>query len=334
MLAIEIRLESLPATAIAFREGRLSSRQVDLISKVGVRHPSLEAELLAHADEGLVPLREACVAAQARTEDSEARAKRQHAARSFRMWTADDGMVEGRFSLAPEVGGRLKAAIDEQTRKVFRAKHRAGVREELDTYAADAFAELILGPSTARVGTTVHVVVDDAVLVRGNALPGERCEIPGSRPVSLSWVRELLGSDAFVNAVVKKGKDIATMAHLGRHVPAEVHTALIVGGRECCVQDCHARGYLEIDHSEIDFAKGGPTAKWNLGFICSKDHARKSRGWTLGPPDPETRKRVLAPPGRSAPALIGTPRPEIGRAARRERMVRNFTAAEPTGEVP
>ncbi|MCU1456611.1 MAG: protein of unknown function endonuclease [Actinomycetia bacterium] len=327
------RLESLPETEAAFRAGHLSAQQVALISAVAVHDPSLETELLEHAGDGLVPLRDACIAAQARTEDPQARSARHHAARSFRMWNAADGMVEGRFKLAPEVGAGLKALIDERTREVFRAKHREGVREEHDAYAADALAESVLGSSTGRVATTVHVVIDHAALVRGNTQPGERCDIPGVGPVSQAWVQQQLGT-ALLTLVVKKGKDITTVAHLGRHVPAEVRTALIVEGRECCVQDCHARGYLEIDHSEVDFAKGGPTAKWNLGFICSPDHTRKSKGWTLGPPDPQTGKRVLAPPGRSAPAIIGTPQPEIGRAARRERVLRLLAPVEVAGEVP
>ncbi len=333
-IANATRLESLPETEAAFRAGRLSAQQVTLISQVAVRDPSLEAELLEHADEGLVPLRDACVAAYARTEDPEARSKRHHAARSLKMWTAADGMVEGRFSLAPEVGGGLKALIEDETRRVLRAKSREGFRDELHAYAADAFAELLLGPATGRVGHTVNVVIDHAALVRGNPGPGERCEIPGVGPVSRSWVRELLRGDAFVNAIVKKGKDITTVAHLGRHVPAEVRTAMIVEGRECCVQDCHARGYLEIDHSEVDFAKGGPTAKWNLGFLCAPDHTRKSNGWKLGVPDPHTGKRVLLPPGRSAPATVGPPQPDIGRAARRERARRVLGPVAAPGEVP
>ena len=43
---------------------------------------------------------------------------------------------------------------------------------------------------------TTHVVVDHAVLVRGNVFPGERCEIPGVGPVNVQWVRDVLNTPA------------------------------------------------------------------------------------------------------------------------------------------
>jgi hypothetical protein len=312
------KLESLPATDAAVREGRLSAHQAELIASVAVHDPTVEAELIELAGDGLTPLRDACVTVRARVEDPEARAERQHAARSLKMWNATDGMVEGHFRLTPEVGGGLKAAIDEQTKDVFRSKHREGAREAHDAYAADALAELVLRePHTGKseagkssgedagtrkpVGYTAHVVIDHEVLVRGNALPGETCEIPGVGPVNAGWVRELLG-EAFVTAIVKKGRDITTVAHFGRHIPAELRTAMIVSGRECSIAGCHGREYLELDHCEIDHAHGGPTARWNLQWLCSIHHRRKTRGWSLGPPDPTTGKRPLHPPGASRAA--------------------------------
>jgi hypothetical protein len=159
------------------------------------------------------------------------------------------------------------------------------------------------GPGAAPTGRkaprsvthTVHVLVDHAALTRGAVAAGETCEIPGVGPVDLAWVREQLGT-AFLTAVVTHGKDVTTVAHLGRHVPAEVRTALVVGGRECCIEGCTARGYLELDHTDVDFAEGGPTALWNLGWECSTHHRLKTQGWILGPPDPTTGKRTLTPP--------------------------------------
>ena len=135
--------------------------------------------------------------------------------------------------------------------------------------------------------------------MRGGAVDGEVCEIPGVGPVDVSWVRDLIGS-AFLTAVIKRGKDLLTVAHLGRHIPAEIRTALLVSGRECDVEGCHQRGYLERDHAH-DYAKGGPTSFANLGWLCYLHHRLKSSGWQLGRRDPVTRKRTLrAPPARAA----------------------------------
>jgi 5-methylcytosine-specific restriction endonuclease McrA len=78
-------------------------------------------------------------------------------------------------------------------------------------------------------------------------------------------------------------------------VPAEVMTALIVGGRECCVEGCYNRGYLERDHRH-DYAKGGPTSYENLDWYCARDHDKKTKGWIVGEPNPVTGKRTLRPP--------------------------------------
>ena len=87
----------------------------------------------------------------------------------------------------------------------------------------------------ARTKTTVHLVVDHAALLRGNTEPGERCEIPGVGPVSVRWAQQLLG-DAFLTLVIRKGRDITTVAHLGRRYPAELLTAMIVRLRGTAVR--------------------------------------------------------------------------------------------------
>jgi hypothetical protein len=97
-------------------------------------------------------------------------------------------------------------------------------------------------------------------------------------------VQSLLG-DAFVTAIIRNGKDIRTVAHLGRHIPALLRTALTVNGLECCVEGCTCRGYLEFDHSDIDHAKGGLTNFENIGPLCSPDHKLKSQA---GSSDPST----------------------------------------------
>jgi hypothetical protein len=296
-IATASQLESLPVIDAAVRDGRLSARQAERIAATATAHPGCEKGLLAAAKVGDKALKNACQRVRANNEPPADRAKRQHASRKLRMWIDDDGMVNGMFSLTPEIGGQVKAVIDVGVQQRFRDRRAGDGHEPLDAYAADFLAEAFLGDGTAKgVKTTVHVVIDHAALVRGNTVAGERCEISGVGPVNLEWVRELLG-DAFVTAVIAKGRDIATVAHLGRHVPADVRTAMLVGGRECDVEGCECRTYLELDHSEVDFAAGGPTAYWNLTWLCWKHHRRKSSGWVLGPRNQHTGKRPLRPPG-------------------------------------
>ena len=63
------KLEWLAATDEAVREGKLSARQAQLIAEAAFVNPAAEAELLDAATQGLVPLKEACIAARARAED-------------------------------------------------------------------------------------------------------------------------------------------------------------------------------------------------------------------------------------------------------------------------
>jgi hypothetical protein len=296
------QLESLPAVDAAVRDGQLSARQAELIAKTATAYPGSETRLLTAAKLGERALQDACQQVQANNDNPNARTKRQHETRKVRTWPGDDGMACGGWQLPPEIGGAVQVVLDAEADRIFRERSRDGSREPREAYMADAFVNLVLGDGTNKgVKHTVHVVIDQAALVRGNTIDGERCEIPGVGAVNVEWVRSLLGS-AFLTAVIGNGRDITTVAHLGRHVPAEVRTAMIVGGRECDVEGCECRGYLELDHSEIDFAAGGPTAYWNLTWLCWKHHRRKSSGWVLGPRNQHTGKRPLRPPGEQSSA--------------------------------
>jgi hypothetical protein len=141
----------------------------------------------------------------------------------------------------------------------------------------------------------MNVVVSLDALRRGEVEDGEVCEIPGVGPVPVSVAREYLG-DAFLSVIIRDGKDIRTVVHLGRYIPTEIRTALSLEVPECIILDCANRGYLETDHHH-DYAKGGPTAFGNLGGMCRPHQIKKNQGYILGPPDPHTGKRKLYPPG-------------------------------------
>jgi hypothetical protein len=296
MLAAAAQVRLLPAVDAAVRDGRLSARQTKMIAGAAAMNPEATQKLLDAAEDGLVNLKDAVIAARAEVEDAAERPARQRKLRELRTWTDEDGMLAGRFRLIPEIGGQFLATLEKETQRIFRSRRAGEDHEPLAAYAADALVNLVQGEPKAKKGADIrmHLIVDYEVLTRGWAEADETCEIPGVGPVDVSWVRGLLGS-AFLTAVVKKGKDITTVAHLGRHVPVEVETGLVVQGHECGVIGCGLRGYLERDHHR-DYAKGGPTSLENLEWLCWFHHQLKSRGGILGPPDPKSGKRTLRPP--------------------------------------
>ncbi len=144
--------------------------------------------------------------------------------------------------------------------------------------------------------TKVIVRIDRAALARGHTERGETCEIAGLGPVSVATVQELM-ADAFVAAVVTKGRDVVNVAHLGRTVNAHQRTAIEAGGVACTNIACNQTVGIEIDHRE-PWAEVGETLLSNQDPLCRTDHLRKTHhGWSL---EPGTgRRRFLPPPDRA-----------------------------------
>ncbi len=206
--------------------GVLSAKEATLIADAATLNPAAEAAFAARrASRAWCRCGTRVSRRGPRSRIRSKRRERQHRDRAFRSWTDRDGMWAGSFRYSPEIGAQLKAVIDKRTQRIFR-DHKAGTdHEPNDAYAADAVAEFILGDLGRRTApatnVTVHVVVGNETLKSGELVAGEVCEIPGVGPVDVNWVREQLGT-AFVTAIIKNGKDILTVAHFGRHIPAEL----------------------------------------------------------------------------------------------------------------
>ncbi|MBI2710174.1 MAG: HNH endonuclease, partial [Actinobacteria bacterium] len=63
---------------------------------------------------------------------------------------------------------------------------------------------------------------------------------------------------------------------LGRAPTAHQRTALEESGYRCNSPGCEATWALEIDHRR-PWSRGGQTALHNLQWLCTTDHATKSR---------------------------------------------------------
>lgn len=92
----------------------------------------------------------------------------------------------------------------------------------------------------APVGVKMLVRVDLDALLRGWPIDGEVCEIPGMGPIPVSAARAMIHTgNAFLAAIVTKGCDVATVAHLGRRPSAYQRSALQWRSPECSRLGCN-----------------------------------------------------------------------------------------------
>jgi hypothetical protein len=282
-------------TRLALLEGELSLGQAAEIVRAQPETPGAEAELLKIArSSDLAQLRDkAREHRQANTEVNELHS-RQLRARHFRHWRDPLGMVCFTGALPPETGvpfiNRLELAAQRARRAV---QQSGGERERFEAYAADALAAMAVGECHARSARADLVIVSDLFAWRrGHAHPGEVCRVIGGGPVPVELAHEL-GKDAFLKAVLHDGVAVHTIKHFGRHLPAELRTALDLGpvpaftGARC--GECGSRFGLEYDHIN-PVANQGETSLSNVQALCWDDHQAKTerdrQAGLLGPDPP------------------------------------------------
>jgi hypothetical protein len=122
------RLERLPGTAEAFREGRVSEVEVKEVAQAASVSPSSEDELLETAKTGDVfALKERCrrvkaAAAADEVEHYEAIRK----SRYVRGWADYDGAFRLDAKLTPDAGATVMAALEPHRKRAFEEARRAG----------------------------------------------------------------------------------------------------------------------------------------------------------------------------------------------------------------
>ena len=306
-LATMAALEDCPATREGLAAGELSLDQAAEITKTEAARPGSEAELVALAHTaGLATLRDKARTRRHEAIGAEELHRRQRAARSFRHWRTDLGMIAFAGQLPPETGvsivNRLDAECDRIRRRPKRAAATSGEPVEArEAYAADALVDMLSGTGGRAKGTDLVVVVDINAYRRGHTHDGEACHIVGGGPIPVEVAREL-GKDAFVKCVLHDGVAIHTVAHYGRYMKAELRTALELGeppefnGVVCADEGCDRRYGLEWDHVD-PVANNGPTSYANLKPRCWPGHqAKTERDRQAGLLQPR-----LAPPGPDPP---------------------------------
>jgi len=126
--------------------------------------------------------------------------------------------------------------------------------------------------------------------------------------VPVSTLDRFLTEGAFLAAVVTKGVDVHTVAHLGRGFTAPQRTALEFRDPECAVIDCPRTEGLERDH-RTNWADTHHSAVDDADRLCDHHHDLKTyQGWAL---ESGTGKRKLLSPDQHKRASGGTDPPAL-----------------------
>jgi hypothetical protein len=300
------RLQRLPQTDKAVRDGKLSPQQASAVAEAAAADPDAEQQLLdAAPDESLAELRnraERVKAAARSAEDEAAREERIRRSRSLRRSVARDGAHElharGTAAEIAAFWSKLQPGIDAQ----FKLARKEGRREPVDAYAFDALMALPGSGGSAKANSKVIVRVDLNAVRRGTTVPGEVCEIAGFGPIPVSEALKLM-NEAFLALLVTKGKDVCTVVHLGRQFTEHQKTALEWRDPECVTKGCHNAVRLERDHRE-DWADTRTTRLCAADRLCHHHHLLKTQGWHL---EPGEGKRRILPPASRVDAMAGGP---------------------------
>jgi hypothetical protein len=295
------QLDKLPATAAAFRAGRLSDQQARAVVEGAVADPQSEKNLLdTAAGDSLKELRNASRRAQA-VDDGEGRQREIHERRSLRARVDPDGTFRLSFRGTALAGSRILAALKPFTTRAFNEARKHGRFESSDAYAADglvAMADAAAGgEGKPRSNVKVIVVVDIEALRRGEVEHGETCEIRGVGPVSVATARELLG-DAALAVVIKDGVDVKNVTHLARRTTAHQRTALEFWGIRCEVKGCDSTDFVDVHHV-FEYARSRHTRLDELRVSCKHHHRREHKGWK--PTDDQLRTRDRGSPDQELP---------------------------------
>jgi len=281
------QLQHLPVTQAALRSGELSGTQAVEVARGAIVAPNTETQLLNLAKHVTVrDLRDATNRVVAAATDEGERHRQVHKSRSLKWWVGEDGAcnLKGRMTVAN--GALVKAALAPFEDSIFKQARKSGAHERPEAYAADALMVLCekasssaAGAGVSRTKTTrpnavINIRVDIGALKRGRTENGEICEIAGVGPIPVATATEYLG-EAFLKLLVVDGVDIKTVAHMGRHIPAPLRTAVEERDRVCQVPTCDMTLGLEIDHI-VPFVEGGPASLENLVRLCKRHHQQKT----------------------------------------------------------
>ena len=283
------QLQHLPVTQAALLSEDLSGTQAVEVARGAIGAPNTETQLINLSRHATVrDLRDATSRVVAAATDEAERHRQVHKSRYLKSWTDLDGSFNLKARMTVANGALVMAALKPLQDEVFKAARKSGNRERPEAYAADALMALcektsngasrhahgVIETKTRRPHAMMNIRIDIDALKRGHTEHGELCEIAGVGPIPVATATEYLG-EAFLKLLVGDGVDIKTVAHMGRHIPAPLRTAVEERDRVCQVPTCDMSLGLEIDHI-VPFSEGGPASLENLVRLCKRHHLQKT----------------------------------------------------------
>ena len=192
------------------------------------------------------------------TESDEEIDRRQWGARSFRMWTEPDGMINGAFRLAPEQGAIVQAVLEATLmQQAARPRLVDEAWPSLAQQRADALVEGLSGGGGApAVEVVLHVRGDGATLDDGS-------------PITESAVGALL-SESFVRLLIHDAEGRPINASSRRRHPTDRQKRVVKERDQVCV-DCGSHDLLQYDHVP-DYSITKHTVVEELQLRCSTCH--------------------------------------------------------------
>jgi hypothetical protein len=295
-LTASTRLATQPAVVAALRRGDLSTVQATAVTDAAAADPAAASRLLYRASRTSVrELRDECARVKAAADpDADARYERIRRERAVHTFTDQDGAWNLHARGPAHDGARFLAALEAVTDQRFRQAYEEGEQAPRAAYAFDALVGM--ADHTGRIQRTKYrtlVRVDLAALVRGSLEGEECCEVTGVGPVPVRVARELLG-DSVLELVITRGRDVASVVHLGRGPSAAQRLALLWSQPTCSRQGCDQTwAHAEVDH-RVPWAETHRTELHGLDRLCRHDHRLKTNhGWALVA---GTGKRPMVPP--------------------------------------
>jgi hypothetical protein len=221
------------------------------------------------------------------------RAERERADRNVTVMHGDDGMSWLTiYNTSPEI-----AAVEKRLTKESRALGADDPRNLQQRRADLATAWLTTNASgQAALNSDIAVTIPASTLAGADDLPAAAAD--GSWVAPAAWILELAkydGNNIFWHRMILDPVTDDVLAHeyRGRFVPAVLAKAIEFRDGVCQAPGCCRPASLcDIDH-RIPADEGGPTAGWNLGPYCRRNHIQKGFGLI------DTGPTGQGPPGRS-----------------------------------